>query len=413
MKHYIKFHKAFLPAAFISVAFIIFSLVGVFTRGLNMGVDFRAGVNQYVRLAFPAGTIAYSGSGLPLLSITEDTLTVVFTGADVQSRTVAWDLATVGTMSQLGGVLAAENITLQPDAAVANLPALLLVPTYKGEFILRDAAQTLHRAPRDANEMFGSLEEVRTATASIDQVAVKNFGKADSMQYVIRVSDDGTDKNFAENITKKLSMLLGEAFGADHYVFMQTDYVGARFSKDLGNSAWQLVLGTVLLILLYAAIRFKPQYGVAAVLAVLHDGIIMLGFMVWSNMEFNTISIAAILTILGYSINDTIVIFDRIREDRKLAPTDSITTILDRSVNETLGRTVITTVTTLLAVFALFFFTTGSIHDFALALIVGLLVGTYSTIFIATAFVRLWDYLRLRRTPEAVAKHMADVKPAN
>ena len=147
----------------------------------------------------------------------------------------------------------------------------------------------------------------------------------------------------------------------------------------------------------YATFRFKFQYAVGAILAILHDAVIMVGFIVWTGMEFNTSSIAAILTILGYSINDTIVIFDRIREDKRLAPTDKYTTILDRSITETLGRTVITSVTTLLAVFALYIFTSGSIKDFALALIVGIIAGTYSTIFVATSFVRFWDHMKGRK----------------
>ena len=129
----------------------------------------------------------------------------------------------------------------------------------------------------------------------------------------------------------------------------------------------------------------------------------------------NTISIAAILTILGYSINDTIIIFDRVREDKKLAPTDSTPTILDRSVNETLGRTFITSGTTLLAVFALFFFTKGSVKDFALALIVGIVAGTYSSVFIASAFVRFWDHVKGKRIArlEAAGKPGQIVKATN
>jgi preprotein translocase subunit SecF len=394
MKHYIKFHKAFLPAAIFSVLLLAFAAIGLFVRGLNMGVDFKAGVNQYVQLAYPGATISYDGVGQPILSITESTLTVVFTGADVQSRTSSYNLSAVGTLSQLAGQLATEGVKLTPQPDAANLPARLLVPTYKGDFLVNDAAQLLHRRPRDTNEIFGSLEEIRAAMASVDQVAVKNYGPANSMQYVIRISDDGTDKSFAETVPRTINKLLSAQFGDNRFVFMQTDYVGSRFSKDLAGNAWQLVLITSLLILVYATVRFKLQFGIAAVLAVVHDALIMLGFMVWSGMEFNTISIAAILTILGYSINDTIVIFDRIREDRKLTPTDSITTSLDRSLNETLGRTIITTSTTMLAVFALYFFTQGSIKDFALALIVGLISGTYSSIFIATSFVRFWDVLK-------------------
>jgi preprotein translocase subunit SecF len=129
-------------------------------------------------------------------------------------------------------------------------------------------------------------------------------------------------------------------------------------------------------------------------------------------MEFNTTSIAAILTILGYSINDTIVIFDRIREDRKLDPGAKLSAVIDKSVTETLGRTIITTLTTMLAVFSLYIFTSGSIKDFALALLVGMVSGTYSTVFIATGFVHLWENIKNKRQPKPATGQMV-AKPAH
>ena len=113
----------------------------------------------------------------------------------------------------------------------------------------------------------------------------------------------------------------------------------------------------------------------------------MTGFIVWTGMEFSSTTIAAYLTILGYSINDTIVIYDRIRENTRILPSISFKERLDISLSETLSRTILTTLTTLLAVVSLYVFTTGSMKDFALALIVGMLSGTYSTVFIASAFI--------------------------
>jgi preprotein translocase subunit SecF len=117
----------------------------------------------------------------------------------------------------------------------------------------------------------------------------------------------------------------------------------------------------------------------------------MVAFIAWSRMEFNTTTIAAILTILGYSINDTIVVFDRIRETRRLYHDMSFRAVLDRALSETLARTVITTFTTMLAVFSLYFFTTGSMKDFAQALLVGMVSGVYSTIFIASGWTLFWE----------------------
>jgi preprotein translocase subunit SecF len=127
------------------------------------------------------------------------------------------------------------------------------------------------------------------------------------------------------------------------------------------------------------------------VLAIVHDALVMIAFIVWTRMEFNTTSIAAILTILGYSVNDTIVILDRIRETRAIHPEEKFEAVLDRSLTETLSRTMITTLTTMLAVVSLFIFTTGSMKDFALALLVGMASGVYSTVFIASGFADVGD----------------------
>jgi preprotein translocase subunit SecF len=178
--------------------------------------------------------------------------------------------------------------------------------------------------------------------------------------------------------------------------------VGSRFSKQLSDQAAGLLAMTLLLILAYCSIRFKFQYALGAVLAIVHNGIITVAFIVWSRMEFNTTTIAAILTILGYSINDTVVIFDRIRETRRIYPDDTFVNVLNRALTETLSRTIITTVTTLLAVFSLFIFTTGSMKDFALTLIIGMVTGVYSTIFIASGFVTFWETRKAARSKKKI-----------
>lgn len=397
MKHLIRFHKAFLPAVVFSVVLIAFSLIGLLTKGFNLGVDFQAGINQYIMLAYPAAEVSYTGAGTPVLSIGENTATLVFSGATVEGRTVTYDLRTVGTINDLAAVMRDEGVVMNIRDG-AGLSADLLIPTYQGDFVLTESPVLIHRTPRNPSESFGSIDRIRSAVAGIGSVSVQNVGGKDSMQYIIRVRDDGTDRSFSEKIPGLIGAAVQKEFGEGTYVAMRTDYVGARFSQDLADNSWKVTLFTILVIMAYATFRFKFQYAVGAILAILHDAMIMVGFIVWTGMEFNTSSIAAILTILGYSINDTIVIFDRIREDKRLAPTDKYTTILDRSLTETLGRTIITSVTTLLAVFALYIFTSGSIKDFALALIVGIVSGTYSTIFIATSFVRFWNHMQGRKT---------------
>jgi preprotein translocase subunit SecF len=205
------------------------------------------------------------------------------------------------------------------------------------------------------------------------------------------VQDEGNDPHFTETTRVALLSSLETKFGKNRVVVLKTDFVGARYSEALSKASIFLVTATLVLILLYSAIRFKVQFALGAVLAIAHDALIMVCFIVWTRMEFNSSTIAAILTILGYSINDTIVQFDRIREERRLRPSDKFIDVLDSALTHTLWRTIITTVTTMLAVFALFIFTTGSMKDFALALLVGMVSGTYSTIFIASGFVEWWQ----------------------
>lgn len=403
MTRLIRFHKAFLPAAIFSAALLVFGAVGLLTKGFNLGVDFQAGVNQYVQLAYPAASIGYSGEGNPVLTLTDAQATVVFSGADVMSRTVTWDLRTVGTLADLAGEMSAEGISLVPREG--GLSADLLVPTYQGEYVLSASPLLIHRAPKDESERYGSVQEVRAALGKLSgDVSVQSVGGKDSGQYIIRVQDPGEDPDFIKKVPALVAGALNDAFGADRTVTMKSDYVGARFAQGLIGNTWKLTLLTILLIMVYSTIRFKLQFAIGAVLAILHDALIIVGFIVWTRMEFNTSSIAAILTILGYSINDTIVIFDRIREDHRLSPTDSMTTIIDRSMTETLGRTIITTITTMLTVLALYFFTSGNIKDFALALLVGMISGTYSTIFIASGFVSLWDKLSRKNQGKREAK---------
>jgi preprotein translocase subunit SecF len=129
----------------------------------------------------------------------------------------------------------------------------------------------------------------------------------------------------------------------------------------------------------------------------MHDGLVVVGFVVWTGMEFNTTTIAAILTILGYSTNNTIVVFDRIRESLRIFPDQPYVSVLNISLTATLNRTIITTVSTMFAVMSLFIFTTGAMKDFALALQIGMISGVYTTTFIATGFVNLWENKKIKR----------------
>ena len=168
-----------------------------------------------------------------------------------------------------------------------------------------------------------------------------------------------------------------------------TDFIGSSLSKTLTFSSVLLLLGTLLCIWIYASIRFRWDFALGAIIALLHDALIMFSFLAFFQVEFSTISIAAVLTIIGYSINDTVVILDRVRENIQVLDVQSFKDVINQSLSDTLSRSVITTVTTLFAVVSLYIFTDGAIHDFAWALIIGLISGCYSSVFISSGFITL------------------------
>jgi preprotein translocase subunit SecF len=280
---------------------------------------------------------------------------------------------------------------------------------------LGDLPYLVHYLDPQSQEI--KIETVREALASMGQgISVQNLGQPKDRHFMIRLQDKEIEKGTStaggtsteggtttEAPGEKITRVLENYFGNGEVVVLRSDYVGSRFSKNLTDQSGILIAFTLLLVLIYASIRFKPQYAIGAVIGIIHDCLVIISFVVWTRMEFNTTTIAAILTILGYSINNTIVIFDRMRENRRLYPDDVFVTLLNRSLSETLSRTIITTLTTMLAVLSLFIFTTGSMKDFALALLVGLVSGVYTTTFIATGFVYLWDKEKTKRAKKKIA----------
>jgi len=279
------------------------------------------------------------------------------------------------------------------NVAPANALSVWIVQSTQGNPLLGSDPYLIHYLPEGSPII--PIEDVRTSLLSLGTVSVQSLGEPADRAFMIRMEDSEIEGSGipAEQIISTLE----RTFGAGGVAVTRSDYVGSRFSKQLTDQVGILMTLTLLLILIYASIRFKPQYAVGAVLAIAHDALIIVAFVSLTRMEFNTTTIAAILTILGYSINDTIVIFDRIRETRRIYPDDAFVEVLNRALTETLSRTIITTATTMLAVLSLFIFTTGSMKDFALALLVGMVSGVYSTIFIAVGFVNFWDIQAKKR----------------
>ena len=385
MKKVIKFSKLFLPSVIMSVALISFGLYGYITKGFNLGLDFQAGFIEKVRIAPTAFSLTYDGAKSVTVSQSSSAITVVVTGVDSDNQSFSYPYATYPTVGDF-----ARAIVSIPGVAISlsSPESALMKSAFPDSEVLSrlgDEPYRFHYVSEGLAEI--SSDDIRKAISSFPDAAVQVVGNPADRFFQIRLEDDGTDPQASQTLRSGLNAALESAYGADSVAVIGTDFVGSRFSKNLASQALWLVLLTLALIWGYCAIRFRWDFAVGGVLAILHDALIMICFIVWTRMQFNSTTIAALLTILGYSINDTVVIFDRIRENMRFHPDKTIVEVLDLSQTEILGRTIITSATTMLAVFSLFFFTTGDMKDFAAALLIGMVSGVYSTIYIASAFI--------------------------
>ena len=239
---------------------------------------------------------------------------------------------------------------------------------------LRSLDQTLSIG--DLRKSFKKLE--------LGDVTVKKFGKEND--YVIKFEKkQSIEENFIENIKIELANDIGNVFE-----FRRVESVGPKVSSELLKSGVIAISVALALMLIYIWIRFEWQFSLGAILALFHDVIVTLGLFSLLGLEINLSIIAAVLTIVGYSMNDTVVIFDRVRENLRKYSDIKIFELTNISINETLSRTLITSITTLLALLSIFFFGGEILKGFSLAMIFGVVFGTYSSIYIANSvLVRL------------------------
>ena len=253
----------------------------------------------------------------------------------------------------------------------------------------------------------GILLEVRTANnisisdlrkevskLNIGEVSIQEFGaKSD---YLIRVERQKGSDNAQQIAVEALKGVLNSAF-ADGIEYRRLEYVGPTVSKDLISDGVMAIFFAIVAMLAYIWFRFELPFAIGAIVALLHDIILTLGVFSVLGLEFNLSTVAAILLIIGYSMNDTVVVYDRIRENLRKFKKMELKSLLDKSINETLTRTINTTITTMLALGALYLIGGQIISDFAFAMLWGIIVGTYSSIFIASTIL---VYLNIRRTKE-------------
>lgn len=362
--------------AMISIIMVLVSIVLIVAIGPKYGIDFRGGTEMI---------LAFSGD-VSDDEVREAAEKIGLTDASVQRFGLAEDNRFL---------IQTQGVSLIDAEKIAEIETQLKTvgDLTRGTWLEEqpDRYDLRFSAPVDPN----LIRDTILATG-LEGVTVETGGQSDESRYIVRFQNmqDLIQSGFAEHF--------GERFSVENGL-ERLESVGPRAGEQLRNSGILSVVIAILAILIYIWFRFDIRYSPGAVIALAHDVIIALGVFVLFKFEITLPIIAAFLTIVGYSLNDTIVIFDRIRENLDAAGNVPIEKTVNRSINETLSRTILTSSTTLLVVIAIAILATGLIQDFAVALGIGIVVGTYSSIFIASPImIRIHHYLQDRKKTTAL-----------
>lgn len=257
----------------------------------------------------------------------------------------------------------------------------------------------------DISKVRGELE-----SGGVKDAKVQQLGDAGAGQYLVKVQGDAASLNQA---SQKVEAALGRSLKKGEFEIQRVDVVGPAAGDSLRKSGFLSMLYALLCILIYVTIRFDFRYAPGAVLALFHDTVITLGIFIITQKPFDLQILAAILALIGYSNNDTIIVYDRVRETVQQHPSLKIEEAVNRAINETLGRTILTSLCTFLTVFSLWLLGGHVIQDFAFTLMVGIVVGTYSSIFIASSVViMITHYYEKRNALMKAAGTTSGKKPA-
>ncbi len=235
-----------------------------------------------------------------------------------------------------------------------------------------------------------TIAEIRRA---LDEVklgggVIQDFGERGNNEYLVRLDKTSVELGALGEQVKKA---LADRFGAGKFEVRRIESVGPKVGEDLRFRGAMSVIAATIMMGVYIWLRFEFRFGVGAVIALAHDLLVTIGALLLADYEFDLTIVAALLTVVGYSVNDTVIVCDRIRENMRKIKRDSLETIINTSINETLSRTIITVSTAIMVLVALFFLGGAVIRPFAFALLVGFFSGVYSTIFIASPVILLWE----------------------
>jgi preprotein translocase subunit SecF len=217
---------------------------------------------------------------------------------------------------------------------------------------------------------------------------VQSIGEEGTYEYLVKVSASEANLNA---VTDKITKMFQKDFAAQKAEIRKTDIVGPKAGEQLRISGFQAMAWALLMIMIYIALRFDYKYSPGAIVALLHDVVIIVGIFALTNKEFSLQIVGALLAVIGYSVNDTVVVYDRVREHEEKSIGKSLKDKINVALNETLSRTLLTSITTFIVAFVMYAMGGGVIHDFFFAICLGVLIGTYSSIFVAAPTVMLFD----------------------
>jgi preprotein translocase subunit SecF len=372
---FVKHRKIFFA---LSAVLFTAAVASTFLQGLNFGIDFKGGILIEARNKTRPADIGAMRAQLNALGLGEVSLQTFGEPNDVLIR----------VEKQPGG----EKAQTQAIRRIKDVFSFLATANEVEPKFTRGQPMVLKGKLNRPGTTVATIEE-RIAKLSLSGVTVSRDAASGTVQIVLppQYSDSDTEN---DAIDKQNAALTKIRDALSVVTYRRTEFVGPQVGEELIMSGvWAVVLA-LFGILLYVWFRFEWQFSVAAILALTHDILLTLGFFAELELEFNLATVAAVLTIAGYSINDTVVVFDRVRENLRKYKKMPLPELMNKSINETLSRTVLTSFTTLLAVLALVILGGQVIRDFSLALVWGVIIGTYSSICLA---VPILLYFNIRR----------------
>lgn len=380
------------PALFISTLLNLIILVGIATKGFNYGVDFAGGT--VVELKFKQSLGAKGdeevrkraeGGGLHDVKVQQigsaDENSYLLKLGGVTQLTRESEEKAKASIQGLGAV---QNYSADLENGLINFRLDKKLPADQ----IRQAVATSGMGVKEIREL-GAVYGKGQAPPPPAAAPVEGAPPAPAAETAPVAGAAYDYQVVASGMADAVVAVMSKGMPEPDFVVQRVDYVGPQVGKQLRNRGVMALVYAMLAILVYVAFRFDFKFGPGALVAMLHDTIMAAGYFLVTQREFNLTSIAVLLTVIGYSINDTIVIYDRIREEMARFKGKPLPEIINIAVNETLGRTILTSGVTALSLIGLLIFGVGEIFDFAAAMLVGIIVGTYSSVYVA-APLTIW-----------------------